>query len=197
MIDQYASLKHWYTNMSDTQPETIQFLRQFPYSTTRHSLSSLLIMNHGPNPNQLHTENNRSAYCNSILLNTARENSSLTKNSKGKRYTIKSCTTDICIYFRPNNACRTEHRVHTIYNKLWMYTNINKYTVISIIYIIYKYAILVINCTIVYARSYNSLPTSSTSSISLSVTWLYLQSLSKGRITCAAGTFRKWACLCT
>jgi len=40
-----------------------------------------------------------------------------------------------------------------------MYTNINKYTVISIIYIIYKYAILVINCTIAYARSFISFTT--------------------------------------
>jgi len=127
VTDQYPSLKHWYINTPRTQPETIQFLRQFPYSTTKHSLPSLLDMNHGPNPNQLHKENNRSTY-NSILLNTARENQSSTKNSTGKRYTIKSCATDICIYFRPNNACRTEQRVHTIYNKLWMYTNINKYT---------------------------------------------------------------------
>ena len=74
VMDQYASLKHWYINTSHTQPETIQFLRALPYSTTRHSLPSLPGMNHGPNPNQVHKENNTSAYYNCILLNTAKEN---------------------------------------------------------------------------------------------------------------------------
>lgn len=77
-----------------------------------------------------------------------------------------------------------------------MYTNINKYTVISIIYIIYKYAILVINCTRVYAKSFISLTTDFYFPSKSFTIWPYLQSLSKGRITCAAGTFRKWACLC-